>query len=226
MEYFWLSIPIPKRPWIWIRFRITTIMLLIAILAISLAWRRDHKQMAAEIARLKTPYPHYEPAQATGPPDVSRQGDSPLAWCPATMNAGNEWLLLDYPKAIVPTAIVLHENYTPGAVVRITHVPGWGREVTLWEGAYSPSPAPGGSVATLPVTAGIKTRRIKLYMETSGATGWEEIDAVGLKDAAGNVTWANGAAASSAYGDGSDKAITGAWTIDPLDDNIVGVEAR
>jgi hypothetical protein len=182
--------------------------------------------MAAEIRRLKTPYPHYEPAQATGAPDVPQQGDSSRAWCPATMNAGKEWLLLDYPKSVVPTAIVLHENYTPGYVIRIAHVPVWGREVTLWEGTYFPTPAPGGSVATLSVTVGIKTNRIKLYIDTSNATGWEEIDAVGLQDAKGNVTWASGATASSAYGDGSDKTITGVLTIEPLDDNIVGVEAR
>jgi len=32
MEYYRLSIPIPKRPWLWIRYRIVTILLLVAIL--------------------------------------------------------------------------------------------------------------------------------------------------------------------------------------------------
>ena len=60
-----MTIPIPKQPWLWVRFRITTILLVIAILAILLTWRRDHQQMASELMRLRYPGPHYEAAQAT-----------------------------------------------------------------------------------------------------------------------------------------------------------------
>jgi hypothetical protein len=199
MEYYRLTIPIPKRPWLWIRFRIGTILFLVAILAILLSWRRDHQRLIAEIAQLRYPYPRYEAIEATGPPNVTQAGDSSSAWCPATMNGGAEWLLLDYDEAVVPTAIVVHENYTPGAIVRVTHVPLLGKETTLWEGSYVPASGAAGAVSTLPVTSSIKTGRIKVHFDTTNATGWEEIDAVGLVDAKGKTHWATGAKASSTW---------------------------
>jgi hypothetical protein len=203
MEYYRLTIPIPKQPWLWVRFRITTILLLIAILAILLTWRRDHQQLAAEIYRMRNPGPHYEAAQATGPPDATNQGDSSRAWCPATMDAGNEWLQLDYDEPIAPTSIIVYENYTPGGVARITHFPILGKETTLWEGTYSPTGSPTGSVVQLPITTSVMTKRIRVYLDTKASPGWHEIDAVGLVDANGNVHWARGAKASSTWGESS-----------------------
>jgi len=200
MEYYRLTIPIPKRPWLWVRFRITTILLLIAILAILLTWRRDHQQLAVEIYRMRNPGPHYEAAQATGPPNSKSSGDSSSAWCPATMNGGSEWLLLDYDMAVVPTAIEMYENYMPGSVVRVTHVPFLGKETTLWEGTYLTVSSIGGRTL-LPVTTNVKTDRIKVYLDTKSAAGWDEIDAVGLVDANGKVHWASGEKASSTWGE-------------------------
>ena len=55
MEYYELKIKIPKRPLQLIKFRISTILLLTAILAIALAWRRDHKQLAAQVYKIQNP---------------------------------------------------------------------------------------------------------------------------------------------------------------------------
>ena len=60
MDYYRLTIPIPKQPWRWIRFRITTILLLVAILAMGLAWHRDHQRLTAATVR------HSEPAHRHG----------------------------------------------------------------------------------------------------------------------------------------------------------------
>ena len=49
MEYYQLTIPIPKQPLQLLKFRISTILLLTAILALALAWRRDHKKLAAQL---------------------------------------------------------------------------------------------------------------------------------------------------------------------------------
>lgn len=199
MDYYRLTIPIPKKPWLWIRFRIGSVLLLVAILAILLTWRRDHNRLVAEIAKLRYPYPRYEAIEATGPPNVRQAGDSASAWCPATMNGGQEWLELEFDGAITPSAIVVHENYTPGAIVRIVHVPIIGPEVTLWEGSYAPTSGPVGAITKLPIQKGIKTGRIKIYFDTTSAAGWEEIDAVGLVDAKGTTYWAAGAKASSTW---------------------------
>jgi hypothetical protein len=199
MEYYRLTIPIPKKPWLWIRFRIGTIMLLVAILAILLTWRRDHNRLVAEIAKLRYPYPRYEAIEATGPPNVRQAGDSSNAWCPATMSGGKEWLELQFDPAVAPSAIVVHENYAAGYIVRIAHVPVIGPEVVLWEGTYTPTPGLVGAITKLPIENSIKTGRIKIYFDTTNATGWEEIDAVGLVDAKGTTNWAVGAKASSTW---------------------------
>jgi hypothetical protein len=199
MEYYRLTISIPKKPWLWIRFRIGTILLLVAILAILLTWRRDHNRLVAEIARLRYPYPRYEAIEATGPPNVTRAGDSSRAWCPATMNGGKEWLELEYDAAVAPTAVVVHENYASGYITRVAHVPIIGPELTLWEGSYTPTTGPTGAIAKLPIQNSAKTGRIKIYFDTTSATGWEEIDAVGLVDAKGRTHWATGAKASSTW---------------------------
>ena len=52
--------------------------------------------------------------------------------------------MLDYEKSVVPTAIVVHETLSPGAVVKVTQVPLWGKEQVLWQGT---DPTPAGSGA-------------------------------------------------------------------------------
>jgi hypothetical protein len=184
------------------RYRLGTTLLLVAIVAIALAWRRDHQRLIAELKQYQNPGPQWEPIQATGAPDSLSPGDSSSAWCPATAEGGAEWLILDYGGSITPTSIVLHENYEPGAVVRVTHYPLIGRERTLWEGTYQPQVSPTGHIATLPVSTPLATTRIKVYLDTATIPGWNEIDAVGLVDSSGQVHWATAAKGSSTWNQG------------------------
>jgi hypothetical protein len=62
-------------------------------------------------------------------------------------------------------------------------------------------------VSRLPISAGVKTGRIKLYIDSPAVAGWNEIDAVGLELADGNVIWAESAEASSSYGSRSTTGI-------------------
>jgi hypothetical protein len=204
MEYFQFTICIPKQPWRWMRFRITTILLIIAVLAMALAWRRDHQQLSAEINRLQYPGPNWQPVEATGPPNTAA-GDGRTAWCHLTSDDQQEWLVLEYDKTIVPTAIVIHENLGPGAVRRVSHYPKLGLERPLWEG-NDPTPTTAVSgVSRLPVTADINTSRIKIYLDSPAVAGWHEIDAVGLVSADGKTIWATNASASSSYSQVSPK---------------------
>jgi hypothetical protein len=201
MDYFELRLRIPKKPWQWIRFRITTILLLIALVAMALAWRRDHQQLSSEIHRLQNPGPHWEPAQATGPPNTAA-GDGVTAWCPLSADGQQEWLVLEYAKAVVPHTIIVHANHNPGAVRRVTHFPKFGIEQTLWEGTDPASPSAPAGVSRLPVTVGIKTKLIKVYIDSPAVPDWNEIDAVGLEYGdKKQVIWADRATASSSYGD-------------------------
>src|SRR5262249_21345524 len=54
-------------------------------------------------------------------------------------------------------------------------------------------------VSVLPVKNAFKTARIKIYIDSKNVPGWNEIDAVGLKDDKGKMFWAVAAAASSTY---------------------------
>lgn len=65
MDYYRFTIKIPKQPWHWLRFRLVTILLLITIAALALAWRKDHlqqlsvqTQLQTEIYQFQNPGPH------------------------------------------------------------------------------------------------------------------------------------------------------------------------
>jgi hypothetical protein len=101
----------------------------------------------------------------------------------------------------VPTAILIHETYNPGAVVKVTHVPYWGKEKVLWEGTDPTAVGSQGGVSRLPITASIKTGHIKVYIDSPAVPGWNEIDAVGLEYGNKQVIWATDVKTSSYYGD-------------------------
>lgn len=200
MDYYRLTIPIPKQPWRWIRFRITTVLLLVAVLALALAWYRDHTRLAEQLYRLQNPDTGWGVNQLIGPPDTTGFGDLRTAWASATQDGQPEWLRLEYERAVVLAAIVLHETYNPGAVVKVTHIPKWGPEQVLWQGTDPTPTTARGGISRLPVRAGIKTDRIKVYIDSPAVAGWNEIDAVGIEHGGGQVIWAKGATASSSYG--------------------------
>jgi hypothetical protein len=200
MEYYRLTIPIPKQPWRWLRFRIVTILLLITIVALALSWWRDHQLLTMQIYQLRHPNTGWGTSQATGEPNTTGPGDITTAWASATPDGQKEWLLLEYSSTVVPKAILVHETYNPGAVVKATHVARWGKEQVLWEGIDPTPPSAGAGVSRLPVASSVRTGRIKLYIDSPAVNGWNEIDAVGLEYADGKVIWAETASASSSYG--------------------------
>jgi hypothetical protein len=199
MEYYRLTIPIPKRPLQLLKFRISTVLLLTAILAIALAWHRDHKRLAKQIRKSQIVTGAWSPSEATGPPNTVGFGDIDSSWASRTCDDSKEWLELEYDHAVVPTSIVIYENNAPGAVTKVTHISYWGNETTLWEGKDPTTVGTPGGVSRLPITAGIKTGHIKIYVDSRGVPGWNEIDAVGLEDKDKQVIWATEATASSTY---------------------------
>jgi len=156
---------------------------------------------------------NWSPQQAAGKPDSQIMGDNPRAW--ASLNTGNpEWLILDYAKAVIPRRVDVYENYTPGALSKVSIFDEQGKEIVAWSGVdpspqTSPSPAPPPStpppvaVSRIPISLKIPTRRIKIYIASDKVKGWNEIDAVGLIDATNTkvdqVQWATHVKASSTY---------------------------
>jgi hypothetical protein len=140
------------------------------------------------------------PEQATGPPDTwPMAGDIPTAWASLTRDSAAEWLLLEYPEPVAAKAVVVYETYNPGALARVTVFRLDGEEVEVWKGKDPTPPGSGKGISEVHFRIGFKTNRVKLYLDCRPVPGWNEIDAVGLRDSADKIHWATSAAASSTY---------------------------
>src|SRR5262249_54128583 len=139
------------------------------------------------------------PEQATGPPDTHQAGDIQTAWASLSPDGSDEWLLLEYAEPVAAEAVLADETYNPCALVRVPAFKLDGREVEVWKGK-DPTPVNSG-MGTSEVTFRVpfKTNRVKIYLDSKNVPGWNEIDAVGLRDTGGKTHWAVAAAASSTY---------------------------
>ena len=70
-------------------------------------------------------------------------------------------------------------------------------------------PGAGQGVSEVKFDGSFKTNRIKLYFDSRAVPGWNEIDAVGLRDAAGKTQWATAVEASSTYAEQGGQVIFG-----------------
>lgn len=135
--------------------------------------------------------------QVIGPPD-SPAGDTQTAWAPATEDGGQEWLQVEFPKAVEVVQVMVRENCAPGAIFRIAAISEAGAETTLWEGVAPNVTAVSNTV--FPTRGGIVADRVRIYLDTKKVPGWNEIDAVQLVGRDGSRQWASAATASSNYG--------------------------
>ena len=140
----------------------------------------------------------WAPEQALGPPDSPPFEDTGRAWAPKRENAGDEWLEVTFREAVEhPQEVRIHESVAPGAIVTVTCLSAGGQELAVLDalGANRLSavllvvPLPS---LTEPVAA------VRLDLNTSRVSGWNEIDAVELVAPTGNV-WPVRARASSAF---------------------------
>jgi hypothetical protein len=126
-------------------------------------------------------------------------GDIVTAWASQTPDGQDEWLMLEYAEPVIPNAVLVHETYNPGALVRVTAFKLDGEEVELWKGQDPTTSDSDMGVSEIPVKVDFKTNRIKLYIDSKNVPGWNEIDAVGLRDKEKKTHWAVAADASSTY---------------------------
>ena len=139
------------------------------------------------------------PEQATGEPNTLMAGDLQTVWASATPDSQPEWLLLEYGDAVQPKAVVIHETFNPGAVNKVSVFDADGDEHVAWTGRDpTPRTSPKG-ISVIPVKVKFKTKRVKVYIDYPSVAGWNEIDAVGLRDADGKTHWAAKAEASTTF---------------------------
>jgi hypothetical protein len=158
-----------------------------------------------------TPKPKraWGPEQATGPPDTPQAGDIQTAWASLTPDGQDEWLLLEYSEPVVPKAVLVYETYNPGALYRVTVFKLNGEEVEVWKGK-DPTPMNSGmGISEITFRVSFKTNRVKIYLDSKNVPGWNEIDAVGLRDTADKTHWAVSADASSTYAEQGGVGVIG-----------------
>lgn len=194
------------------QFSLRTLLILMLVAALGLAWWLDRRRLEARVQRLEErmfPPPssgaHWGTDQVTGPPNTTVAGDIVTAWASASPDGQREWLLLKYDKPVQPTAVVIHETYNPGALMKVSVFDPNGKEVVVWTGTDPTPPGAGRGVSTIPVQVDFKTSKVKLYLDSPKFPGWNEIDAVGLQYRWGweRTIWAVQAEASSTYGQGN-----------------------
>ena len=152
-----------------------------------------------DLSSVQRPQREWGPEQATGEPDTNMAGDIVTAWASASQDNQEEWLMLEYQNLVEPTAVLVYETFNPGALYRVTAFKTDGEEVELWKGT-DPTPTDAGiGVSEIPVKADFKTNRVKLYIDSPSVPGWNEIDAVGLRDKNKTMHWAVAADASTTY---------------------------
>jgi beta-lactamase regulating signal transducer with metallopeptidase domain len=144
----------------------------------------------------------YSAQQLTGPPDSAMGGDSQSAWCSLTADDHEEWLELEYAQPVWTVAVLVYANCSPGAVsqVQVHSAEQPGLSFT-WADRDPTAKTATHGISVIPLTSQMKTKRIKITLDSKNTPGWNEIDAVGLLDGQGKVHWAASAKASSTYAD-------------------------
>ena len=147
------------------------------------------------------PQSNWSARHLLGPPDTFLMGDLGTAWASATPDGQKEWIECGYDPAVIASRVLVYETYNPGALTAVTTIDGDGGELPLW---FGKDPAAANSsrifVATISLPETKVISHIKLYIDSPAVPGWNEIDAVGVQDAQGRVSWAKSARASSSYG--------------------------
>jgi hypothetical protein len=147
--------------------------------------------------QLTPPKEPWSPEQATGAPDTLEAEDAPTAWTPMEPDAGNEWLLVRFERAVAVAEVRIHESLNPGTVRRVSASLEDGVSFLLWEGDDPTVQAP--SSFGVRTDREVVARTILVEMDTARRPGWNAIDAVELIGRDGSRQWAAEAAASSTY---------------------------
>lgn len=139
------------------------------------------------------------PEQMIGAPDTDLAGDYPTAWASLDPDGGPEWVVLDYPKEVEVGQVRVRETLGPGAIFMVSAILADGSEKILWHGTEPAAEAP--VEMEFNPSSQVRSRRIRVQLDTSKVSGWNEIDAVELVGTDGTRQWASGAWASSTYAD-------------------------
>lgn len=120
--------------------------------------------------------------QTVGAPDVyPTHGDQAAAWATREQSRGEEWIEVSFATPLTASAVVIVETFNPGAVVRVDDLTDPVRPVVLWTGATPTARA--SRVLRLELPEPRRLGSVRVVLDTTRASTWNEIDAVGLQPA-------------------------------------------
>jgi hypothetical protein len=123
--------------------------------------------------------PDYDPAGATGAPDVPACQDSPDAWASADPN-GLETLELRFRAPVFAVGVVIHQSYNPGFISKVELIDERGEAKTVFTAtpaATPPCPQPLELSFEQTLT---RIVAVRLTVDQRPGANWNEIDAVEL----------------------------------------------
>lgn len=193
------------------KLRLVDIFWLTLLVAILVTWYQDRQKLIKELTgQTVNRSSSWSIDQLLGAPNTPRSGDCATAWAPRGTDAGLEWVIVEFPKAVDVAKIEIIETYNPGAVVSVSSISSIGLATEIWSGTDPVAPVAGMGTAVITPSVAIHSRRLKIELDTSLVSGWNEIDAVSIIDGDGNVQWASSAWGSSSYGENK-KAPSWFW---------------
>jgi hypothetical protein len=131
--------------------------------------------LTSSVAAAKRPY---SAEQLIGPPDAAMGSSSQSAWCPLTADGREEWLELDYAQPVHAVAVLVYENASAGAVtqVQVQSADQPGLSFT-WADRDPTAKTVTHGVSVIPLATPMKSKRIKITLDSKNTPGWNEIDA-------------------------------------------------
>jgi len=123
--------------------------------------------------------PDWGAVRATGAPDVfPTHGDAKNAWATKDKNRGQEWISVRFPTVANAGSVIIVETFNPGALARIDDLSDPKAPVMLWRDSTS---ALGESrILSLELAEPRPISHLRILLDTTRVTGWNEIDAIGL----------------------------------------------
>jgi hypothetical protein len=212
-----MSDPPRARSWFRLQFSLGTLLWLMLVVGMAIAWWNDRRQFDVRLQKLEQMY--YPTTQSLwGAKEILGAPDDPTgiagkSWCPLGSQSA-DWVEVGFNRAGPAATVDIYETYSTGCVTQILVVDQSGNETSIWQGT-DPTPAPGQTgVFRVPVPQSVKSiQRVKIHVDSVGKNPWACVDAVGLTTAAGKTTWATSSNCSTVYGNGDLTATSkkGIW---------------
>ena len=152
-----------------------------------------------DLTSVQRPKRDWGPEQATGEPDTNMAGDIVTAWASASQDGQEEWLMLEYDEFVGADRRAGLRDLQPRRPLPRHGVQARRRGGRGVEGRGPHADRRRHGRIGDPGRTDFKTNRVKLYIDSPSVPGWNEIDAVGLRDKAKKMHWAVAADASTTY---------------------------